>query len=183
VTTHKYQKFITRTEQAEHSWEIASVEGALRIRPVREKNATADSESQAEWTSLGGGRYLIRVDGRPIVARVVRTSADEYWVESQGRQLAVRSEDEISARAARQQRAAQAGRTGPIAVPAPMPGTVVQLLVADGDTVAEGQPLLIIEAMKMQNELASPAAGTVHGLAVEPGQAVDARQKLCEVIR
>jgi propionyl-CoA carboxylase alpha chain len=57
---------------------------------------------------------------------------------------------------------------------APMPGTVVRVLVAAGDAVAKGQPLVVLEAMKMEHTVASPAAGAVSDLRVEPGQQVDA---------
>jgi biotin carboxyl carrier protein len=58
-------------------------------------------------------------------------------------------------------RGAGAGTEGPRPVKAPMPGRVVRLLVAAGDEVEEGQGVVVIEAMKMQNELKSPKAGRV----------------------
>ena len=76
------------------------------------------------------------------------------------------------------QLAAKAAQGGGGPVKAVMPGVVVELLVAEGDTVEEGQPLLILEAMKMQNEIGAPAAGTVQAFHVEAGQAVGAGDKL-----
>ena len=73
-------------------------------------------------------------------------------------------------RSLRGRRGAGAGSAGPRAVKAPMPGRVVRVLVSDGDEVAEQQGLVVIEAMKMQNELKSPKAGRVVRVAV----AVDA---------
>ena len=58
-------------------------------------------------------------------------------------------------------RGAGAGTEGPRPVKAPMPGRVVRLLVGVGDEVVEGQGVVVIEAMKMQNELKSPKAGRV----------------------
>lgn len=55
----------------------------------------------------------------------------------------------------------------------PMPGKVVKIMVAEGDKVEEGQTLLILEAMKMQNEYKSPAAGKVTKLFVQEGAAVE----------
>jgi biotin carboxyl carrier protein len=66
-------------------------------------------------------------------------------------------------------------------VTAPMPGLVVQVLVAEGDTVAEGQPLLVIESMKMQMQMRSPSAGKVTSLPVVPGQQVNKGQVLAQV--
>jgi len=64
---------------------------------------------------------------------------------------------------------------------APMPGTVVRVAVAVGDTVAAGAPVVVLEAMKMEHVVAAPAAGVVTELAVQAGQAVDAGAELARV--
>jgi acetyl-CoA carboxylase carboxyltransferase component/biotin carboxyl carrier protein len=61
---------------------------------------------------------------------------------------------------------------GTVAVPAPMQGTIVGLAVKEGDAVAAGQPLLVMDAMKMQHEITSPARGYVRRIAVEPGETI-----------
>jgi biotin carboxyl carrier protein len=66
-------------------------------------------------------------------------------------------------------------------VTAPMPGKVVKILAGIGTEVAEGQPLLVIEAMKMENELRSPRAGKVVELHVKEGQTVEGNARLCAV--
>jgi biotin carboxyl carrier protein len=68
--------------------------------------------------------------------------------------------------------------SGRIEVKSPMPGRVVKLLVTPGQSVTAGQPVLLFEAMKMQNELRSPETGVVSEIAVEAGQAVEARERL-----
>jgi biotin carboxyl carrier protein len=69
-------------------------------------------------------------------------------------------------------RGAGAGTDGPRAIKAPMPGRVVRVLVAVGEEVAEGQGIVVIEAMKMQNELKSPKAGRVMRIAVAVDETV-----------
>ena len=69
-------------------------------------------------------------------------------------------------------RVAGAGMDGPRAVKAPMPGRVVRVLVAAGQVVGEQQGVVVIEAMKMQNELKSPKAGRVMRVAVGVGDTV-----------
>jgi acetyl/propionyl-CoA carboxylase alpha subunit len=64
---------------------------------------------------------------------------------------------------------------------APMPGKVVRLLVREGDHVEAGQGLLIVEAMKMQNEVRSPKSGTVERILANEGQPVNAGEILCVV--
>jgi acetyl-CoA/propionyl-CoA carboxylase biotin carboxyl carrier protein len=67
------------------------------------------------------------------------------------------------------------------AVTAIMPGKIIRLLVAEGDAVAEGDVICILEAMKMENELKAPRAGTVTTLYVEPGQDVESGAVLAEI--
>jgi biotin carboxyl carrier protein len=83
----------------------------------------------------------------------------------------------VSVRTHREQRIAEAEvaarhRGGPVEVRASLPGLVVTLSAAEGDDVAEGHPLLTIEAMKMQNEVRAPHAGRVAHVAVSAGQTV-----------
>ena len=63
----------------------------------------------------------------------------------------------------------------------PMPGKIVKVLVKEGEMVAEGQTLLVMEAMKMQNELKSSCAGTVAKVHVEEGGTVETGAKLVDV--
>ena len=74
-----------------------------------------------------------------------------------------------------------AGTEGPKAIKAPMPGRVVRVLVEAGATVEAQQGLVVIEAMKMQNELKSPKAGTVVRIAVAVGDTVQAGDVLAVV--
>jgi len=66
-------------------------------------------------------------------------------------------------------------------VVAPMPGKVVRLLVKAGDRIEAGQGLLVVEAMKMQNEIRSPKGGTVERVLAKEGQPVNAGEVLCVV--
>ena len=58
-------------------------------------------------------------------------------------------------------------------VNAPMPGTILKVNVKNGDTVKEGQVLVVLEAMKMENEIMAPKAGTITQVAVQKGASVD----------
>ncbi len=62
-----------------------------------------------------------------------------------------------------------------------MPGKVVRLLVRAGEHVEAGQGLLVVEAMKMQNEIRSPKSGTVERILAQEGQPVNAGEILCVV--
>ena len=81
----------------------------------------------------------------------------------------------------RRERQAHAGGAGNGAVVSPMQGTVLKVAVVDGDAVAEGDLLLVVEAMKMENEIVAPREGVVSGLAVTVGAGVSSGQLLCIV--
>lgn len=85
------------------------------------------------------------------------------------RRLPYRIEDPRSFRAHKN---TAAGTDGPRSVHAPMPGRVVRVLVKVGDSVEAHQGIVVIEAMKMQNELKAPKAGRVTRIAAEPGSTV-----------
>jgi biotin carboxyl carrier protein len=70
---------------------------------------------------------------------------------------------------------------GNASIRAPMPGRVVRVLVAQGETIDEDQPLVIVEAMKMENEVRAPAAGTVSSVRVIAGETVEAGALLVEL--
>lgn len=76
---------------------------------------------------------------------------------------------------------ASGGEGGTPVVP-PMPGKVLEVRVKEGDRVTAGQPLLVLEAMKMRNEILSPAAGTVRSLTATAGRSVKAKEVLLRIV-
>jgi biotin carboxyl carrier protein len=84
-------------------------------------------------------------------------------------------------RSLRSRRGRDSGGHGPRKITAPMPGKVVRVLAAVGAEVEAGQAVLVIEAMKMQNELKAPKKGKISKLNVGEGAAVEAGQTLAEV--
>jgi acetyl/propionyl-CoA carboxylase alpha subunit len=113
---------------------------------------------------VGGRQYRCVLDG------------DGVWIS--GRRFPFVVDDPRSLQG---RRGAGAGTEGPRAVKAPMPGRVVRVLVAVGDEVEEQQGVVVIEAMKMQNELKSPKAGRVVRVGVAVGDTVGAGDVLAVV--
>lgn len=134
---------------------------------------------------------LTDVEGTPVsllnvgdaVHRVVARRGEargRYTVSLDGRAFAVEALDERT-RAIRDLSAASAAAAGPSPLVAPMPGLVVRVAVAPGDEVTAGQGLVVMEAMKMENELRSASAGTVRAVHVSPGTAVEKGTVLVEL--
>jgi pyruvate carboxylase subunit B len=137
---------------------------------------TGRGEAITDALVLDGGRTVsIRHQGRIYLVDMTPSGVARRAALLQGRGGPVEVLDELAAAAAEQ--AAAAGLLHP-EVLADMPGLVVDLKCAVGDEVEAGQPLVILEAMKMQNELSSPGDGVVEAILVEPGRTVDAGQVL-----
>jgi biotin carboxyl carrier protein len=117
--------------------------------------------------------YSIVLNGRSYEARVVMKD-DEYIVEIDGQSIAIEINDPRDFRRG----ARNGGDSNLRHIMASMPGKVVRLLVDAGDAVEEGQGLIVIEAMKMQNELRSPRPGIVSKVEVAIGGTVTAGQVL-----
>jgi biotin carboxyl carrier protein len=113
---------------------------------------------QVDARMMEPGILSLIVDGRQY-----RCVLDGDAVIIGGRRFGFEVEDPRSLRG---RRGAGEGAAGPRPVKAPMPGRVVRVLVSEGDEVAEHQGVVVIEAMKMQNELKSPKAGRVARVAV-----------------
>ena len=122
------------------------------------------------------GVYWINQDNQSIEAGVSK-SGDDYIVSLLGRRIPVEILDTRNAL----RRAAQHGQDGVAQIRAPMPGKVVKLLVAEGSEVEPNQGIVVLEAMKMQNEIKSPKKGVVKKIGVKEGAAVNSGDMLATV--
>ena len=146
----------------------SSAAGAAAWRPA---GATAGATGTGALGDGFAGECFIVLDG--VQRRyVVAVSDDAVWIARDGHHLEVRTQRHVRGGAS-----AAAG-----SLEAPMPGTVLLVHVADGDTVAEGDVLLVLESMKMELSITAPHAGTVAGLALAPGDRVALKQPLVAVV-
>ncbi len=115
--------------------------------------------------------YSMLYNGRSF-EMLIESARFQYAVTMRGDRYDVLVEDE------RKRRLTLATNTdnlpaGEMPVIAPIPGLIVKLLVEEGDEVEEGQPLVILEAMKMENEIKAVRAGTVKAILSAPGQRIE----------
>ncbi|GAC1403534.1 MAG: hypothetical protein NVSMB49_21140 [Ktedonobacteraceae bacterium] len=132
-----------------------------------------------------GGRYSLIIEGKSyeIFARRI-TKADSkgsetYEIYVAGQRFEVNVEDERAKLLADLVRSTST--TGDATVQAPMPGLVVDVLLEQGATVTPGQTVVVLEAMKMENDLSSPIAGIIKEIRVNKGQTVDQGEVLVVV--
>ncbi len=144
-------------------------------------------------------RWKILLDGQPVDADAVEIAPNTLSLLLEGQSYDVRitpspdgslklqtglqefSAEVLDPRAWRGRKHGALEAEGRQQVVAPMPGKVIRVLVQAGDKVEAGQGLLVVEAMKMQNEIRSPKAGAVERLLVKEGQPVNAGDVLCIV--
>lgn len=133
---------------------------------------------EVDASTLEHGAVSMLVDGQSYGVEF-EPHGDEVAVLVKGQVTRIDVTDERR----RRLRAAGGGFTaeGKQTIVAPMPGKVVKVLVAVGDEVKEGQGLVVVEAMKMENELKSPKAGKVVELTAKEGSAVENGAKLVVV--
>ncbi|MDD2695442.1 MAG: biotin/lipoyl-binding protein [Anaerolineales bacterium] len=142
---------------------------------------------------LDGEEYAVdfeSVDGQPVFSLLLNGRSYEAYVYQgdEGLQVLLHGalylatvEDEREKRL----RAAAGGgvvEKGEFHLKAPMPGLVVAVPVSEGSQVAKGDVLVVLESMKMQNELKAPREGTVARLRVRPGDSVEQKQTLLSVV-
>lgn len=138
-------------------------------------------EVEAELRAIAGTRLQhLLVDGRSIpLAISAEEGRGEWSIEVGGHLLDVSVVDERT-RAIRELAGVAGGPKGPGPIRAPMPGMVVRVEVEVGQRVDAGDGVVIIEAMKMENELKAESAGVVESVAVSAGQPVEKGAVLVE---
>jgi 3-methylcrotonyl-CoA carboxylase alpha subunit len=134
--------------------------------------ACTGRQSQAATGSARVETLVLEIDGR--VERVVVARTRERTLVAAGGRVHVVTTADGSERGAH-------GAVGSGVIAAPMPGKIIAVLVAPGDTVATGDPLVVLEAMKMETTLAAEVGGQITAVHVTPGTMVDGGAVLVEI--
>jgi len=164
-------KYIATIDEKEYTVEI------LGPRQVSVNGQLYDVDFQSV---SGQPVFSLLVDGGSYQAAVFPGDDDTLQVLMRGALYVADVEDE------REKRLKSAGGTGAatsgeFVLRAPMPGLIVKIPVADSQEVKKGDVLIILESMKMQNELKSPRDGKVARVQVKPGDSVEQRQTILSV--
>ena len=139
---------------------------------------------EADWSEVSPGLYSILIGGRSFEVRVTRRPGQfpggqtpyavtlgngHYLVEVRDARLRRRAAPTLSSE-------------GPQEIVAPMPGKIVKILVGENQQVGSGEGLLVIEAMKMQNELRAPRPGRVEKIHIREGTGVETGAALLRLV-
>jgi biotin carboxyl carrier protein len=168
-----------------YSVAINGRERALELTGGERLSCRLDGEPfEAEAVEIQPGVFSLLLGGKSFQVRVApaagasgdgaAASPGNYAVQVDGSSYSVAVNDP-------RRRPRDRGRSaleGKQNITAPMPGKVVRILVSEGQSVESGQGLIVVEAMKMQNEIRSRAAGSIQKILVREGQAVNAAETL-----
>ena len=164
-------KYITTIDEKEYTIEI-----------IDEHNIQVDGVNyQVDFDSVSGQPvYSLLIDGKSHEAYIY-PDEDQWEVLFQGILYPISVEDE------RERRLRSSFGSGPVPsgeyyLKAPMPGLVISIPVKDGQVVFQGDVLVILESMKMQNELKSPRDGKISRIRVKEGDNVERKQTLLSVV-
>jgi len=163
-------KYIAQIGGKEYTVEIIHKDGDVKI-------SLDGKPSQVDLCEVSpGALYSLILNGNSYELWARHT--DEGWeVFGGGRSFLLQLADERAHRIASLRRTSQT-KTEVVAVVSPMPAQVVEVKVSPGQEVAKGEALIIVEAMKMENELTAPRAGKVREVLVKPEQGVEKEQAL-----
>ena len=165
------------------------VEGHEKRVEVEEKDGlyTVDMDGTSrlvDCQSAGHKDYLsLIIDNKSHLIESSALKIDEglYYANVNGRRYNV---DVLDERLIATRRATSTVKpTGPYVVSSPMPGLIVEVCVKVGDTIKAGSPIVVMEAMKMQNELVSEVDGVVKAVNINAKDAVDSQVPLIEIER
>jgi biotin carboxyl carrier protein len=173
-------RYFVSIDGEEHVVEIAELPGGrheVRLLDSADADAASAPALPAQMFSTGSARTL-RVGDR-VFDVVLEGELPELgaWVSGRRARIDVESARMRAAAGVR----SRVTESNDGLVKSPMPGKVVKVLVVEGEEVAAGSPVVVVEAMKMENELAAPRSGVVQKVHVQPGDAVEGGARLVTV--
>lgn len=183
--TSKFMKYYIQLGEKELGLEVLHNQGGTLVRPLEDATDEQVSESNVDFAPVysnvdtGEGLYSLIANGKSYQLYVEPIETGFRMLVWRHRyDLAVLTEREW-----RLQKVAprQSSQSGEVTIKSPMPGLVKAVLVAEGDTVTSGQRLLVLEAMKMENDITSQRDGKIKAVHVQAGAVVEGGKPLVSI--
>ena len=156
---------------------FADTEFQLKLRERAENHIQVDMNGETfdiQVEYLSTEEYLLKIDGK-VYDVIVSPNTDSYAVCINGKNIHVGKKSPL------QLLGGKSARSGRREIKTSMPGRIIEVLVQEGEEVEEGQAVLILEAMKMQNEITSHVSGTVKSVEVKKNDSVMKDDVLIEI--
>lgn len=169
-------RWVTWVNEEAATVELVERSAGHVVARIETKDGVREVRFELPVRSDNGERVLRDADGRPTAAWIGPELRGERTIAVAGRDIVGRARRELDAWLSAGDDAAGSG-----AVTVAMPGRVVKILAQVGEHVEKGQPVLIIEAMKMENEVKARRSGVVKGVNVAEGGSVEGGRILMEI--
>jgi biotin carboxyl carrier protein len=151
------------------------IEGEFTLAGGAAQLSFGGATREAQVSEPEPGMFTVIINDRVYRCALEESPGGAVEVIVNGKRIPVAARDKKHLRG---QTGAGAGASGQVKLSAPMPGKIVRVLLSAGDEVAARQGVLVVEAMKMQNEVQSPKAGKIAEIKVSEGQTVNAGEVL-----
>jgi glutaconyl-CoA/methylmalonyl-CoA decarboxylase subunit gamma len=175
-------KYYAQIEDKEYGLDVHHTAEGIRVRPIEpdaEAEIAVDFATVHSNLDTGEGLYSIIANGKSYQLYVEPQDTGfriVVWRHRFNLQVLTEREWRLQKVAPR-----QAGHSGDVTLNAPMPGLVKDVLVSPGDAVTRGQRVLVLEAMKMENDISAPRDGIVKTVYVQPGTVIEAGKPLISI--
>jgi len=156
------------------------IERDITLVPDKSLAIVDDTEIPFTFTHAADGRYLLSIGRKVFAIDEVRFNKKkvEFLIDGIWQQITVHDEQDLLMEKMGFKTADEINEGKLIA---PMPGKILELMHEPGDSVELGEPVAILEAMKMENELKAPIPGTIDTISVEVGQNVEKNEAILEI--
>ncbi len=153
----------------------------VKVNEELEYQLNSEDLSSLDTLAISPTSYHILVDNKPFTAEIIEANfhKKKYEVRVNSNRYSIAIEDDLD-HLIDQMGFALSSSRNISSVEAPMPGLILEINVKIGQEVKEDDPLLILEAMKMENVITSPRDGTIKSIQVSQGDAVDKNNLLVE---
>lgn len=161
-------------------YEVIIKNKPVNVRLEEDRLSVGEANIEVSIEATGDDVYSILLNNRTVEVHVHQVSDKIYTVSANEGSFEVKLVDKRD-RLLQEFGLSTDNQSQELNVRAPMPGLVLEILVKEGDTVQEGTGLLILEAMKMENELRASASGTIKAIHVKAGEAIKKNDLLIEI--
>jgi biotin carboxyl carrier protein len=132
----------------------------------------SDTDYSIDCLETESGRYSLLLDGKSYSLTLEQIQEGVFTANINGKEFRVSVEDERNKQLSRFVRSSEE-KGSKMVIQAPMPGLVIEIAIKEGERIGVGNGLLVLEAMKMENEIRSQVGGTVEKIHIIPGQTVE----------
>lgn len=148
-----------------------------------ESNIVFVNESKFEYSlkKISTTNYVLTINGKSFLCSVIENQNSSFEINVNGNSFSVSSHSLIADKAEELIKDKEKSNSTGIIVRAPMPGLILKIKKKNGDNVERGETVMILEAMKMENEIRAPISGKVYFNSIKEGSSIEKNTKLFEI--